>query len=95
MIPAQLTRRSIGDVTYLRGRRADALRVGDIHCDDGELAASVLVERCSLLADFGSRQVAKTCHPSSRYCRVNSKPSPRLAPVISAISIGDDVRESG
>ena len=41
----------------------------------------------SSLADAGSRHAAKTRQPSPRYCRANSKPSPRLAPVISATGI--------
>ena len=37
-------------------------------------------------AAAGSRAVAITCHPSAAYCLANSRPIPRLAPVISTVA---------
>ena len=53
-------------------------------------------KRCSSLAEVGSRQDAKTCHPSARYCPlVNSSPRPRLVPVMRGTALaGDDVGEN-
>ena len=48
------------------------------------LPPASLASRCSSLAHAGSRHAAKTRQPSLMYCRVNSRPSPRLAPVMSA-----------
>src|SRR5580692_984270 len=36
---------------------------------------------------FGFRAVAITSHPSAEYCRTNSNPSPRLAPVIKTVDM--------
>ena len=35
--------------------------------------------------DAGFRAVPMTCQPASAYCRANSRPSPRLAPVTSTV----------
>src|SRR5215831_4250504 len=37
-------------------------------------------------ADFGSRTPDRTCQPSDASVRATSRPIPRLAPVISAVS---------
>src|SRR5579859_171306 len=42
---------------------------------------------CSSSLFSGLRQVAITSHPSAAYCRANSKPSPRFAPVIKVVDM--------
>src|SRR5713226_6499462 len=42
---------------------------------------------CNSRLFSGLREVAITSHPSAAYCRTNSSPSPRFAPVIKTLDI--------
>src|SRR5437588_1802706 len=45
------------------------------------------IRRCSACAEAGFRQPARTRQPSTAYCRANSSPIPRFAPVTSTVFI--------
>src|SRR5437763_13168735 len=45
------------------------------------------IRRCSACAESGFRQPARTRQPSTAYCRANSCPIPRFAPVTSTVFI--------
>src|SRR5437016_4290285 len=45
------------------------------------------IRRCSACAESGFRQPARTRQPSTAYCRANSSPIPRFAPVTSTVFI--------
>src|SRR5438105_14028836 len=45
------------------------------------------IRRCSAWAESGFRQPARTRQPSTAYCRANSSPIPRFAPVTSTVFI--------